>query len=297
MDIKTILTKNLKASITVEASLSFTIMAFIIFLMIGPLFIIKTSSDLLLVMNEASKKRCNYEMLKYNTKELEIHNKVKNYISDIPILGKYFNDIEDIANTTFIALQMENKYDENNLEYKNINYMYNINNQIYDEDKGIVKYDYEVGFNLPYNILFISNIKKRLVVNRRAFIGAPYDRFTNEEDNGEYIYVANNYTNSSVYHIYINCTHLKKNTYEFLYSNLSDMRNENNGKYSKCTYCFDGIRINENTICFATSYGDRFHYKNNCPLMTAYVSKIPKSSIEEYKLRLCERCKRKEENE
>ena len=58
------LDKKLKGSITVEAAFSFTLTVFVLFLMLGPLLIIKTNSDVLITLNNASKVRCNYEMIK-----------------------------------------------------------------------------------------------------------------------------------------------------------------------------------------------------------------------------------------
>ena len=55
---------KLNGSITVEASFSFTLTVFILFLMLGPLLIIKTTSDILIKINDASKVRCNYEIVK-----------------------------------------------------------------------------------------------------------------------------------------------------------------------------------------------------------------------------------------
>ena len=53
--------------------------------------------------------------------------------------------------------------------------------------------------------------------------------------------------------------------------------------------------IENDTICYITQYGDKFHYRDDCPLMTAYVTKIPKESIENYNLRPCFKCAKEKE--
>lgn len=274
-DIRTFCNKKLKASITVEAAFSFTLTVFVLFMMLGPLLIIKSTSDMLLDINAASRDRCNYELLKYRSTSSIAFN-ITTYGSQL--------------------YSFNNKYDEEHREYRNIKYLYDINLNVYDRNTGIVKLDYDVCFDVPYNVLRLSGLHNRLLIQRRAFIGSDGDRFDNAIDDGEYIYLANNYRNSGVYHTFIDCTYLIKNTYRYSFSEVEKQKNENNEKYSKCTYCFRNVHIDNNTICYVTQYGDKYHYKDNCPLMTAYVTKVPKEWIEEYNLRLCDKCRRKEEN-
>lgn len=287
--------KNLKASITVEAAFSFTITIFVLFLMLGPLLIIKTTSDFLVELNEMSKIRCDYEMIKYASKDTPLIKKIQNYLDDVDISESSIENIEDVTNNFVFTATFTNRYDESEREYKNINSIYSLNQNIYDDMTHIVRYDYIVDFLLPYNVLNVDGVVKRLINNRRAFVGSDGDRFDNDYEEGEFIYVANNYVNSNVYHIDINCTYLVKKTISDEYRNIGSYRNYSNQKYSKCDYCFKKIKINNNTICYMTQYGDRFHYRDNCPLMTAYVTKIHKDSIENYNLRPCFKCAKEKE--
>lgn len=291
----TIKNRKLKASITVESAFSFTLTVFILVLMLGPLFVIKTSSDIMIEMNNVSKLRCNYEMLKNSVEDTSAYEKFKEYVESVDFLEKNFRNIENVLNYAGMVLNFSNKYSTSSSEYQNLSSVYSLNNEVYDEKTGIVNYDFNFSFKLPYNVLNINEVEKRLVSYRRAFIGADGDRFDGLNDNGDYVYVANNHVNSNVYHSDINCSYLIKNTYSFTYDTLSTKRNELNQKYTKCSYCFKKIKIKSDTICYATSYGERFHYKSNCPNMTAYVSKILREDIEKYNLTLCSRCKRKEE--
>ena len=285
----------LKASITVEASFTFTITIFVFFLMLGPLFIIKTSSDFMLELNNLSKSRCDYEMIKYGAKDTTMYKKVEDYLNNNDELSKGIEKLEDVVNYSAMLLKFHNRYDALQSEYNNISLMYDMNSDTYDVDTGIVKYDYLVSFNLPYNFFNIENISKRLVNVRRAFIGSDGDRFSSETEVGNTVYVARNVTNSSVYHSDINCTYLKKKTINFEYSNLSTHRNYNNKKYSKCDYCFKSISLNGNTKCYVTQYGDKYHSISTCPKMTAYTTQLPIECIDEYNLRPCFRCVKKEE--
>ena len=286
--------KKLNASITVEASIGFTLTIFILFLLLGPLFIIKTSSDILIKLNNASKLRCEYEMVKDSFKDTEIGETIKSYLNEYSIPGDDFQNLENIINFGLMAFDFVNEYDESKREYKNVSYVYNKNAEVYMDDTNEVLYDFVFGFKLPYNLLHIDDIRKRLVNNRRAFVGAPPNRFSDDGIDSDFVYVANNHINSSIYHLYLDCTYLVKKTESLTYSEVPNKRNDSNKKYTKCDYCFRTINLTDNTTCYITQYGDKFHYRDNCPVMTAYVTKIPKESIENYNLILCSRCSKRE---
>lgn len=287
--------KKLKASITVEAAFSFTLTVFILFMMLGPLLIIKTTSDFLIELNNMSKIRCDYEMIKYRAKDSDIYKKITNYMEDNNISEDSIEKIEDASNQIAFISSFSDKYDEDEREYRNVDFVYPINYDIYDIESNVVTYDYLVSFNLPYNVLNVDGVINRLVNSRRAFVGSDGDRFDSDCEDGDFVYVANNYVNSLVYHIDINCTYLVKKTTAVEYKNIGNHRNYNNQKYSKCDYCFKKIKIKENIVCYITQYGDRYHYRDDCPLMTAYVTKIPKESIGNYNLRPCFKCAKEKE--
>lgn len=291
----TIKNRWLKGSITVEAAFTFSITIFVLFLMLGPLFIIKTSSDFMLELNNISKARCDYEMIKYGARDTKIYKKVEEYLENNEDLTEGIEKIEDIVNYSAMLLKFNDRYDSTQSEYNNIRMMYDMNTDTYDANTGIVKYDYLVLFSLPYNFFNVDGVNKRIVNVRRAFIGADGDRFDDEIVMGDMVYVARNVTNSSVYHADINCTYLIKKTINFEYSTLPSHRNYSNKLYSKCDYCFRNENLNSNTVCYVTQYGDKFHKVSTCPRMTAYVTQIPKDCIDEYNLRPCFRCVKEEE--
>ena len=288
------LRRKLNGSITVEAAFSFTLTIFILFLMLGPLFIIKTSSDILLKLNDAPKIRCNYEMAKDSFRGTEIYNTVEKYISDNDFLNNNIKNIENIIDFGKTIIDFDSIYDETKSEYRNISYLYNKNPEVYNDDTDEVKYDFIFSFSLPYNLLHIEDVNKRLVNNRRAFVGSIGDRFSLKEDSGDYVYIANNFRTSNVYHLFIDCNYLIKVTEEVPYKDISSKRNTNRHKYTKCDYCFKRIKIKENTTCYITETGEKYHSRSDCPVMTAYVTKIPRDIIDSYDATLCHRCSSRE---
>ena len=288
------LRKKLNGSVTVEAAFSFSITVFVLFLMLGPLLIIKTTSDVLVKLNEASKTRCNYELLKVDLSDTEIARELSDKIEENDYLSENIDKIENIINFGSMILDFNDEYDESKSEYRNIKYIYNKNIEVYNEETDEIRYDFIFGFNLPYNLYYIEDVRKRLVSNRRAFVGAIGDRFSLTDESGDFVFVANNHVNSNVYHLFIDCTYLVKRTTAVDYRDMDNHRNEANHRYSKCDYCFNRINLHDDTVCYITEYGDRFHYRDDCPLMTAYITKIPKEIIEEYNLNLCSRCNRRE---
>ena len=102
--------KSLKASITVEAAFSFTITVFVLFLMLGPLLIIKTTSDFLVELNTMSKVRCDYEMIRYASKDTGLYKKITEYFDDKGISEPSIKNIENAANHILFSVDFTNRY-------------------------------------------------------------------------------------------------------------------------------------------------------------------------------------------
>lgn len=280
--------KSYKASVTVEAALSFTLTIFILFMIIGPLFIIRKSSDVLTEMNTLNKLACYYEESRYqinkNATSSELSKKLNDYIED-------FDEAENYINAGYVLYHLYDSYRDKDDPLNNISDLVSLNDKVYDEDTGIVRYDFLFDFKLPLNVLKVKNIEQRFVVSRRAFIGASEDRF-DENDDAEEVFLARNYKIYKVYHMSPTCTYLKKELLSGTKSHINTERNESGARYSKCNYCIKE-RVDDTTIYFYTVYGHLYHKNKNCPLMTAYVSKVTSDYIEKYDLRLCTRCAKK----
>lgn len=298
-----------KLSITIEATLSFSIAIFVLFLVLGPLFILETSSNIILKIDNYSKSMSYYKMFEKNiveNKELldltkfSKNEKFKNIFefllsnNEDENINEVYDSIKNLTNYAIIISNLTSKNDNNNA-YNNIDLIIPKNIEIYDKSTGLINYDILVSFKLPFNLFNVQNILQNFVSNRRAFIGIDGDRYNKNDSliTDDEIYISNNFKKSKKYHDNINCTRLVKQVEEVLYKNLNQHKNYDNQSYIKCNYCFKNINENNNTKTYITEYGKRFHSYENCPLMTAYISIVSKKYIEEYDLSLCQICANK----
>lgn len=296
-----------KFSITVEASLSFSIVIFVLILILGPLFVIESSIRIINKIENDSRNLSYYQMIKKNLDDENkiitfdnlnndnLNNNESSFNEDIDE-----NNVNDsIKNLISIGVTISKILNQNidkNNAYSNIDIIIPNNTNVYDENTGMIKYDLTIFFKLPFNLFNAPNLYQRFVSNKRAFIGVDGNRFVDNNgiSNLDEIYVSNNFMVSKVYHNNITCNRLVKRTEAVSYHDIDNYKNDNNQKYNKCNYCFNDINISSNTLVYITTYGNKYHSYESCPLMTAYISIVPSSYIEEYGLRLCEICNRKE---
>ena len=296
--------KKFESSITVEASIAFSIAIFVLFLILGPMFVVKSSVDIIKKLNDMSKKVSFYQMLKYNyenyNKEIDIKKIDKENInsenSDLSVLKEedITESIENLTNHSLVIYQLLKKDEFEESVFNNIKYIIPYNFYIYDKTKSIINYQMDVGFYLPYNIFNINDLFLHYKLVRRAFVGSDGNRF-NVEDDGEYIYLSNNYKKSLVYHTKTTCNRLEKKVEEVNYKDIKEIKNEDNRYYSECEYCFKNVNKFNISYVYITKYGVRFHKYSTCPTMTAYVKKMPIEIVEKENLRICEICKRRDD--
>ena len=298
--------KKIKGSITVEASIVFAMSSLILFMFLAPLFILKNSANIIIDLNEISKSAAIYKMLKYNFENdkgsVDVDNlkkeDVKNensieYIDEEITKDDLSESFENLTNIGIVIYKILQQNKNKNDAFSNISTVMPLNLETYDEKKQIINYKIKVDFKIPFNIFKINNLHQEFQIARRAFVGADGNRYEIDNDE-EYIYVAESFKKSFVYHEKANCTMLKKITEEVLYKNIDTKENEYGEKYNKCEYCVKE-KISSSTILFITQYGKLFHLNKDCPIMTAYVSKVSKEYIEKYNLRLCKICERKKD--
>lgn len=296
---------KLKCSITVEASLAFSIAIFVLIIILGPLFIIETSIKIINKIEDNSRYLSYYQMINKNLSDDKKHitfdklnNDIQNETTDNinqNIDNKNVDEsIKNLISTGVTISKLYNLNTDKNNAYSNIDLVLPNNVNVYDESTGIIKYDFLIFFKLPFNIFNLPSPLQRFISNKRAFIGVDGDRFTNHNgiSNLDEIYISHNFKKSKVYHDNITCNRLVKNTDAIKFHDIDNYRNDDNEKYEKCTYCFENVDLFSNTTVYITTYGVRYHSYNSCPLMTAYITIVPISYIEEYGLRLCEICKK-----
>ena len=278
--------KKSKASITVEAAISFSLTIFILFLMLGPIFILKSSIDIALKLDNTIDKMNYYAIIKYN-----LDNTVKNEDEKKNINDKInsVEIIENLTNHSMVILDVLNIFKKEKNTFDNISAIIPTIYDVYDDKTGVINYNYDVYFNLPFNFFNIRAPIQQIVAYRRAFIGVDGDRFNKEKDT--YVYVARNHTYSNIYHLYLDCTYLTKDTEMVEYKNLNSKKNANGNNYTKCSLCFKNINCDENTKCYITKYGINYHYKENCPKgLDAYITKELEDDIKEKGYNPCSRC-------
>lgn len=301
-----------KASITVEASLSFSLVLFVLFLVLGPIFILQTSKEIILAVDNRSKTISYYQMLKENlSNEDTDYSKLTNDALNDQI---YVNDMELKDNETFSNVITESLFNLSNygLLYatikNSINETHNSNNafdnlrlilpyefDVYDEKTKNIRFDFISWFQLPFNLFNVPDLAQRFISFRRAFVGVDGDRYediTTIDENDNTVYIAMNHINSHIYHLDRYCTYLQKNTTKISFQELSHYTNADGKSYISCGYCCGNIHLSINSNIYITRYGDKYHYLERCPKMTAIVTEISIDDAKERGLKTCAKCAR-----
>ena len=192
-----------KCSITIEASLSFSISLFVLFLILGPLFVLESSAYIMNKLNETSKYMSYYQMIEKNLSNFNDRIDIKNISNgndnNIEIDSNLNNNdikdsIKNLSNYGIIIADLFAKNVDKNNAYSNISLILPNNTQVYTENNGIIKYDLNIFFKLPLNLFRVPDLYQRFISVRRAFIGVDGNRFINEQGlvENEEIYVSNN---------------------------------------------------------------------------------------------------------
>lgn len=308
-------TDSLVASITVEAALSFSLVLFILFLTLGPIFILKSSEEIILATDNQSKQISYYEMLKENldndnTDYKRLANNELNdeiYVNNVEVENDdifsnvIYESLVNLCNYRLLYSNIKHNLNKNNNEYNaydNISLLLPYDIDVYDEKTKIIKYDFFTWFKLPYNLFGINDLNQRFVSFRRAFVGVDGDRYGDDnesENNSDKVYIANNYIYSQVYHVDRYCTYLEKHTTQITFGSLSDNVNNNGENYTACEYCIKNNHLSDNSKIYITQYGDKYHYLERCPKMTAIVKEITIDEANERGLRACSKCSKSDD--
>lgn len=117
-----------------------------------------------------------------------------------------------------------------------------------------------------------------------AWIGYDIDRDENsEEDLEDHVYIAETGT---VYHLTMECSHLKLSVTSVDGSTVASLRNDSGGKYYPCERCPD----EDNGTLFITSFGTRYHADVNCSGLKRTVSILALKEAVQQGYRGCSRC-------
>lgn len=289
--LKIIKNKKYKCSITIETTISFIIMIFVLFMSLGPLFMCKKSADIITNLDKITK---DYSYIKTieednNLKDIKrlINNKI--YNSDVDIeLNNRKESIANLLNVTLVSSMLGRGNNDKNNPFCNIDRIFPMNAIEPEVNNDTIIYDYLITFKEPLNILNISDINQRYLLYRRPFIGSDGNRqlnFISSTSEANY-YTAEDYKKTKIYHIYRDCYYLEKKVYEKEYLDVKDI-------YTPCAFCVNKISNYEGMILYTTDTGNSFHTKEKCPSMTAIVTNRNKKFIDDNGLRLCSACERK----
>ncbi len=118
----------------------------------------------------------------------------------------------------------------------------------------------------------------------RIWRGISYEE---SADCTEYAYYTENGT---VYHRYLDCTHLTLSIHSITEEALSSARNQDGGRYTPCELCAEE---EESGSFYITEQGDRYHTSLDCPSLTRYIKTIPIEEVSTLGLRECSRCEKR----
>ncbi len=109
----------------------------------------------------------------------------------------------------------------------------------------------------------------------------PQEEPEKEENEGKY-YVTENGT---VYHRDESCSYISVKTEAVNEEVISGKRNRDGKKYTECVYCRN--KKHSGTV-YITSYGEKYHYGADCPILKRSVRAVTKEEIRG--LRPCSKC-------
>ena len=115
-------------------------------------------------------------------------------------------------------------------------------------------------------------------VNVHVFNGYSGDDPVWEEESDVYVYVT---SDSEVYHRQRSCKHLNVSVRQVSGSSVGNLRNEDGGKYYKCSYCARAVSSQEalSGSVFVTDYGRLYHTRIDCPDLKRTVHAVKLSEV------------------
>jgi len=145
---------------------------------------------------------------------------------------------------------------------------------------------YKVKF--PIKLFVIEELKIVQRVRLRKWTGyklPPIYGSKDEDVTGDRVYITEN---GSVYHTNINCSHIKLSIRAVM-GIPDDLRNNSGGKYYPCELCC-GNEPDNNATYYISSYGSKFHTTRECSRIKRTVREVKLSELDG--LPACKRCSR-----
>ncbi len=288
--IASFLSIKIDCSVTIEATLTLSLAIFATTFMLGPIFIINSTVDIINKTDNSSRLLCYYDLVM--DKYIRENNNFEHLNIDM-LNGTCFEFLNkiNIPATILGNLSIFSSVNNDNILLHSVS---DIDSILYDNNH-MINYDLSFTGKHPLNIWNLKNPDLRIINQRRAFVGIKGNRWNDQQPNE--VKVFNVSDDSEVYHLYINCTYLKKIISTCKLSEINSHTNKNGMRYTKCTTCIKSNQGGIDYYVYFTKYGIHFHSKDNCSrLAPLIIREIPLAKVDELGLRLCHKCSITREN-
>lgn len=167
----------------------------------------------------------------------------------------------------------EYSYEKIRMLTDNIASFLNGKNIINWTDKGgykvcYMKYKKKVPFGMAG---FGQNFYHQMVVSEYAGKSMLTDETAGDED----VYITET---GKVYHTHSDCTYLKPSVKRVFADKIDGMRNLSRGKYKRCEHCLKYSKT-VGTYIYITDYGNRYHMSGHCSGIKRNIKKVKKSKV------------------
>ena len=261
--------KNIRGSLTVEASFSFPLFFFCIIFFLSIIQIVNIQEQVQNGINEVAEKASSYAHI-YDTiredseDDKKLSGGLQTIINSLISGAFYKNEFEKYVDQGILS----SYWVENGVEGVNFTSSEFLN----DSD-----YIYVVAtYTLKLPFLFQKEYDIKQQVRVRGFLGRSYLEYESDDSEDNYVYITKTGT---VYHKSKGCTHLDLSIKEVSIGQLDDMRNKSGGKYYACERCCKKLQNISNV--YITNFGDCYHCSLDCPGLTRVIRRVKLEDVGE----------------
>lgn len=139
----------------------------------------------------------------------------------------------------------------------------------YEAERGVIHVEIDYKIRLP-----VPGFTGLGMKGKESFLVKPwtgYEKNGIESDDDQIVYVTKT---GSVYHTDYQCKYLQLSIHFVPYSGVSDLRNEDGGKYHACENCVHGGNMSG---VYITDYGNKYHNSLNCSGLKRTIYSVKKA--------------------
>ena len=270
-----------KASLTVEAALVLPVFLFGILFIISFFQILYMQEVIQFALTETAKEASRYSYIYEDLiKDTEQTNTEKN--------NKFGNITNRFVNGEFYysiflkyisSEEIKTSIVESNISFLNSEFM-NDKNEI----KIVAMYWVKP---TVINIFGMKGIPIIQCVKTKRFVGTYLigNDYSYEREDKVVVYLAKNGT---VYHKNSECTHLLLSIEIVSFGQIDSYRNENGGKYTRCSRCMKGVETEQEKMVYIARQGKHYHSTKACSGLKRTVRKVFLSDVDG--MDPCQRC-------